>query len=131
MQQQQWVWAVVIVGAIVGFFLPVIIAAIRGVDPMWPVVVLTLITPLGGFWWFGAWFVAFAAPRRSAAVRRHAPPVRTAPPGWTVPPARPALPARDDPMCLYGAVRPRIPRLLSAGARLDHAWRRSGVSVWS
>lgn len=116
MQQQQWVWAVVIVGTIVLFLMPVIIAAIRGTEPLWPVVVLTALTPLGGLWWFVAWFVALAAPRRPSA-----PPRRSAPPDL------PALPAREDPKCLYGGVPPADTVVLTRSR--DGAG--SGVSVWS
>ena len=93
--QQQLVWAAVIVGAIVLFFLPVIIAAIRGTDPMWPVVLLTVLTPLGGVTWFAAWFAAFAFPRR-----------RATPPHRPAPPRQFALPPQEDPRCLYGGVPP-------------------------
>lgn len=107
--QQQLVWAAVIVGAIVLFFLPIIIAAIRGTDPIWPVVLLTVLTPLGGIWWFGAWFAAFAFPRRRPA-----------------PPRQLALPPREDPMCLFGGVPPADTAL--AGRRPAGG---SGVSAWS
>ena len=95
MQQQQFVWGVVIAGAIVGFFLPVIVAAIRGTDPMWPVVLLTLATGFTGVTWFAAWIAVFAFPRR-----------RSAPPRRSAHPRQPALPPQDDPRCLYGGVPP-------------------------
>jgi hypothetical protein len=93
--QQQLVWAAVIVGAIVLFFLPIIMAAVRGTDPIWLVALLTVLTPLGGVTWFAAWFVAFTFPRR-----------RAAPPHRPTPPHQRALPPREDPRCLYGGVPP-------------------------
>jgi hypothetical protein len=92
--QQQLVWVAVIAGAILLFWLPVIIAAIRGTDPLWLVVLLTVLTPLGGVTWFGAWIAAFAFPRRQPASPRPALP------------RQPALPPQEDPKCLYGGVPP-------------------------
>ena len=103
------VWAVVIVGAIVLFCLPVLVAAIRGTDQLWLVVLLTLLTPLGGVTWVGAWIVALAFPRR-----RPAPARRSAP-----------LAREDDPTCLFGGVPPADTVVL---ARRPAG---SGVSVWS
>jgi len=114
--QQQLVWAAVIVGAIVLFCLPVIVAAIRGTDPIWLVVLLTVLTPLGGVTWFGAWIVALAFPRRRpAAPRRPAPPRQL------------ALPPREDPRCLYGGVPPADMAVVSR----HPASGGSGVSAWS
>jgi len=83
------VWAVVMVGAFVLFWLPVLVAAIRGTELLWLVVLLTVLTPLGGVTWFGAWIVAFAFPRRRPA-----------------PPRRPVLLPQDDPRCLFGGAPP-------------------------
>jgi hypothetical protein len=82
----QWVWVAVIGGAIFLFWLPVIIAAIRGTEPIGIVILLTLLTPLGGVTWFGAWIAAFMFPRRQPARARRARPY------W------------DDPRYLYGGV---------------------------
>jgi len=81
------VWLAVIAGAIVLFWLPVIVAGIRGTDPLWMVILLTVLTPLGGVTWFGAWIAVFIFPRN-----RPAPPRRPVPPPW------------EDPRCLYGGV---------------------------
>ena len=105
------VWAAVIVGAMVLFCLPVLVAAIRGAEPMWLVVLLTVLTPLGGVTWLGAWIVACGAPGRRPA---H--------------PRRPALLPQDDPRCLFGGVPPADTapvvsrRAVGAG---------SGASAWS
>ena len=74
------VWLAVIVGAIVLFWLPVIVAGIRGTDPLWIVILLTLLTPLGGVTWFGAWIAVFIFPRQPArSPRRPAPPALKGP----------------------------------------------------
>jgi len=92
----QLVWVAVIGGAIILFWLPVIIAAIRGTEPLGIVILLTLLTPLGGVTWFGAWLAVFMFPRSR--------PART----------RGARPYWDDPRYLYGGVPPADP---AAGGR--------------
>jgi hypothetical protein len=114
--QQQLVWAAVIVGAITLFCLPVIIAAIRGTDPIWPVALLTVLTPLGGVTWFAAWIAAFAFPRR-----------RPAPPRRLAPPRQLGLPPQEDPRYLYGGVLPADTAVVSR----HPAGGGSGVSAWS
>jgi hypothetical protein len=97
----QLVWVVVIVGAIVLFWSPVIVAAIRGTYRLWIVILLTVLTPIGGVTWFGAWFAAFAFPRKPPA-----PPYRPAPPPD---PFRAPLAPREDPRYSFGAVPPQDP----------------------
>jgi hypothetical protein len=105
------VWAAVFVGAFVLFWLPVVAAAIRGTEPLWLVILLTVLTPLGGVTWFGAWILAFTLPRRRPA-----------------PPPRRALLPQDDPRYLFGGVPPAdtaavvTRRAVGAG---------SGASAWS
>jgi hypothetical protein len=89
------VWLAVIAGSIVLFWLPVIVAGIRRTDPLWIVILLTVLTPLGGVTWFGAWIAVFIFPRN-----------RPAPPRRPAPPHRPAPPPSEDPRCLYGGVPP-------------------------
>ena len=95
----QFVWVAVIVAAIVLFWLPVIVAAIRGTDALWIVILLTVLTPLGGVTWFGAWFAAFAFPRN-----RPTPPRRPAPPPD---PFQAPLAPWEDPRYLFGGVPPQ------------------------
>lgn len=95
----QLVWLAVIGGAFVLFWLPVIVAAIRGTDPLRIVVLLTVLTPLGGVTWFGAWFAAFAFPRK-----RPAPSHRPAPPPD---PFKAPLAPSEDPRYLFGGVPPQ------------------------
>lgn len=104
----QLVWVAVIGGAIVLFWLPVIIAAIRGTQPLGIVILLTLLTPLGGVTWFGAWLAVFMFPRSR--------PARTRGPGRT---------GTTRGTCT-AACHPRI-RRLPAGIRTapEHE-RRSG-----
>jgi hypothetical protein len=104
------VWAVVIAGAFVLFWLPVGAAMIRGTEPLWPVVLLTVLTPLTGVTWFAAWIPVFAFPRRRPA-----------------PPRQPVLAPQDDPMCLFGGVPPAIPAVVSRRA----VGTGSGASVSS
>ncbi len=89
----QLVWVAVIGGAIFLFWLPVIIAAIIGTEPIGIVILMTLLTPLGGVTWFGAWIAVFMFPRRPARASR-ATQVSRARPYW------------DDPRYLYGGVPP-------------------------
>ena len=64
------VWPAVIAAAIVLFFTPLIIAAIRHAEPIGMVVLLTVLTLAGGVFWFGALYAAFALPRNKPARRR-------------------------------------------------------------
>jgi hypothetical protein len=93
---QQFVWIAVIAGAIVLFWLPVITAAIRGTDPLKIVVLLTVLTPLCGVTWFGAWIAVFALPGRRPAAAHPA-----------------AMPSWEDPKCLYGGVPAGVPAAVS------------------
>jgi hypothetical protein len=115
-QQQNLVWVAVIAGAFALFWLPVIVAAIRGTDPLGIVVLLTVLTPLCGATWFAAWYAAFALPRRLPA-----PPPRPAVPLWAAPPPW------EDPTCLFGGVPPTDPAVV----RLHRVSAGPGVSVWS
>jgi hypothetical protein len=88
---QQFAWVAVIAGVIVLFWLPVIVAVIRGTDPLWPVVVLTLLTPLFGVTWLAAWIPVIVFTRRRPATQPQSAP-QPAPPPW------------DDPRTLFGGV---------------------------
>jgi hypothetical protein len=70
----------------------VIVAAIRGTEPTGIVILLTLLTPVGGVMWFGAWIAVFMFPRRR--------PERASRPN----PASRARPYWDDPRYLFGAI---------------------------
>jgi hypothetical protein len=103
----QEVYVAVIAGAAVLFFLPSIIALIRGTDPLWIVLLLNVI-PLG-VTWIGAWLAVFMLPRATPV------------------PVRQALPVRDDPKYLFGIVPPEDP----AGASQHHDDARTGAPAWS
>ena len=104
------VWALVFAGAFILFWLPLIAAMIRGTEPLWPVVLATVLTAFTGVCWFVAWIMVFALPRRQPA-----------------PPRRPVLAAQDDPECLFGGVPPAIP----AGVSRRAVGAGSGASVSS
>jgi hypothetical protein len=57
-------WPAVILGAMILFWVPVIIAVIRGTERTGVVVLLTLLGLAGGFMWFAALVAAFILPRR-------------------------------------------------------------------
>jgi hypothetical protein len=97
----QGVYVAVIVGAAVLFFLPSVIAVIRGTDPLWIVILLNVL-PFG-FTWIGAWLAVFMLPRAMPA------------------PARQVLAVEDDPRYLFGVLPPEDP----ADASRDRA--RAGV----
>jgi hypothetical protein len=67
-------WGAVVLGAIVVFWLPVIIAAARQVDRFGLVVLLTLLGLATGVLWFGAPWAAFVLPRRAIFPARTAGP---------------------------------------------------------
>jgi len=92
----QLIWVAVIAGAILLFWLPVIVAAIRRTDPLWPVVLLVLGTGAGGVTWFAAWWAVFSFPRRAPAP----------PPQPVLPPPPVPVPWWEDPKYLYGGVPP-------------------------
>jgi hypothetical protein len=93
------VWALVFAGAFILLWLPVIAAMIRGTEPLWLVVLLTVLTAFTGVCWFVAWFMVFALPRRRPT-----------------PPPQPVLAPQDDPECLFGVVPPAIPAVVSRRA---------------
>lgn len=63
--------------ALLGFFLPLIISAVRNAEETGLVAFLTVLTPVtGGVTWFIAFWVAVTSPRKSMAVRGR--PVRRA-----------------------------------------------------
>jgi hypothetical protein len=61
----------IVAGAIVLFFLPVIVAAARRTENMGLVVLLTVLGVGAGITWFAAWYAVFALPPRPAAPRYH------------------------------------------------------------
>ena len=95
----QLVYLAVIAGAAVLFFLPVIVAALRGTEPLWLVVVMLLA------FWPAAWIAVFVLPGRPSPARRG-----------------PERPYWDDPRHLYGGVLPADPA--TASLRQDRARAR-------
>jgi hypothetical protein len=69
-------WLAVIVAAVVLFWSPVIGAALRRTERTGLVVLLTLLTPAGGFPWLVAWYMALTLPRRAPVGARYSPPPR-------------------------------------------------------
>lgn len=98
----QLIYVAVIAGAAVLFFLPSIIAVIRGTDLLWIVILLNVTT------WLGAWVAVIMLPRKRPAPVRH------------------AVPIREDPRYLYGGLPPADP----AGAGRHQDSGRAGAPVW-
>jgi hypothetical protein len=99
----QLVYGAVIVGAVVLFFLPTIIAVILGTEMLWAVVLLNVTT------WLGAVLAVIILPRKRTAPVRH------------------AVPVQDDPRYLFGVLPPADQS--GAGRRQDGV--RAGASAWS
>jgi hypothetical protein len=58
-------WPAVILGAIILFWVPLIIAVIRGAERIGLVALLTILGLAGGVMWFAALVAAFILPRRT------------------------------------------------------------------
>jgi hypothetical protein len=63
------IWLAVVLGALVLWMLPLLIAALLGTEQTGMVVLLVLIAPgTGGITWLASWVWVFGAPRRGPRV---------------------------------------------------------------
>lgn len=63
--------AAIAAGALVLFFLPVIVAAARRVEKMGLVILLTVLGVAGGVTWLASWIAVFGLPRRKPAAAQY------------------------------------------------------------